>query len=45
MAELTCGDPDHAERAISGHLAHVLDRWSPSLFRSVGPPVFETLRK
>ena len=45
LDELTCGDPDRAERAISGHLAHVLGRWSPSLYKSVGPVVFETLRK
>ena len=45
LSELTCGDPDHAERAISNHLAHVLSRWSPSLFKAVGPAVFSEPRK
>lgn len=45
LSELTSGDPDRAERAISGHLAHVLGRWSPSLYGAVGAVVFQTLRK
>ncbi|MDK3018192.1 GntR family transcriptional regulator [Pseudodonghicola flavimaris] len=45
LAELTSGDADHAERAISTHLAHVLSRWTPSLYHAVGPSVFTDLRK
>lgn len=45
LGELTAGDPDQAERAISNHLAHVLSRWTPSLFKAVGPTVFSDLRK
>lgn len=45
LEELTCGDPDHAEHAISDHLAHVLSRWTPSLYQAVGPSVFNDLRK
>ncbi len=44
LNELACGDPDHAEHAISDHLAHVLQRWSPSLYQAVGPSVFRDLR-
>lgn len=45
LEKLTCGDPDQAEHAISDHLAHVLSRWTPSLYQAVGPSVFKTLRK
>lgn len=45
LEELTAGDPDRAERAISAHLAHVLGRWAPALYQAVGPSVFEDLRK
>lgn len=45
LQQLTCGDPDRAEAAISAHLAHVLSRWTPSLYEAVGPDVFSTLRK
>ncbi|QEW20199.1 putative HTH-type transcriptional regulator YdfH [Marinibacterium anthonyi] len=41
LEDLLGGDPDHAERAISRHLAHVLDRWSPSLYRAVGARAFD----
>lgn len=44
LAELTCGDPDQAEHAISSHLAHVLNRWSPSLYHALGAAVFADLR-
>lgn len=45
LGELTAGDPDRAERAISAHLAHVLGRWAPALYQAVGTAVFEDLRK
>lgn len=45
LAQLTSGDPDNAERAVSAHLAHVLERWTPSLYQAVGPAVFNDLRK
>lgn len=41
LDNLLCGDPDQAERAISQHLGHVLDRWSPSLYRAVGASAFD----
>ncbi|WP_198014705.1 GntR family transcriptional regulator [Salipiger mucosus] len=44
LDELTANDPDRAERAISDHLAHVLNRWSPSLYEAVGPAAFSTPR-
>jgi len=44
LNELTSGDPDRAERAIAGHLAHVLRRWSPSLYEAVGAETFNKLR-
>lgn len=40
LADLTAGDPDQAEAAITAHLAHVLRRWSPSLYEAVGPQAF-----
>ena len=45
LETLTGGDPDNAEQAISAHLAHVLERWTPSLYHAVGPSVFSELRK
>lgn len=44
LNELTAGDPDRAERAIAGHLANVLQRWTPSLYQAVGPAAFDKLR-
>lgn len=44
LAELTSGDPDRAERAVSGHVGHVIGRWSPALHQAVGPAVFAALR-
>ncbi|WP_373050493.1 GntR family transcriptional regulator [Thalassovita aquimarina] len=45
LEDLCCGDLDQAEQAISSHLAHVLNRWTPSLYEAVGPAVFSSLRK
>lgn len=44
LDELTAGDPDRAERAIAGHLANVLQRWTPSLYQAVGPAAFTEMR-
>jgi len=44
LDELTAGDPDRAERAIAGHLANVLRRWTPSLYQAVGPAAFTEMR-
>jgi len=41
---LTCGDPDRAERVISEHIAHVLERWAPSVYDAIGPSLFASLR-
>ncbi|MEO1457100.1 MAG: GntR family transcriptional regulator [Pseudomonadota bacterium] len=36
LADLVSGDGARAERAARGHIAHVLERWSPSLHFAVG---------
>lgn len=41
---LTCGNPDTAEKVISDHIAHVLERWAPSVYGAIGPSVFQTPR-
>jgi len=42
LTEMTESNPDRAEHAIVAHLAHVLNRWAPSLYSAVGATAFDT---